>query len=99
MIEQYLLIRWADGRMGGVLPKDFADPDKAKNFEDARVVSWESGEVYEGPTTPEGMARKAEREVEARREARRERHAAREAERVGEVPVEREAEPVPGARE
>ncbi len=64
MEEKRLLVRWPNGAEGAVLPGDFADPKKADNFEGARVISYETGEPYDGPTTPEGMARKEEREAE-----------------------------------
>lgn len=84
MAEKYLLIRWPDGREGAVLPADFADPKKAEAFEGARAVSYEDGSEWDGPTTADGMARRAEREVAARREARRERQEARQMEVVAE---------------
>lgn len=69
MEDKYLLIRWEDGRQGGVKPADFADPEKADNFKGARVISWEDGSEYDGPTTAEGAARRAEREAAAEDEA------------------------------
>lgn len=72
MADRYLLVRWPNGAEGAVLESDFGDPEKADNFEGARVFGCEDGSEYDGPTTPEGMARRAEREAEAEREERAE---------------------------
>lgn len=71
MIEQRVIVRWPNGAEGAVLPADFADEAKADNFKGARILRWESGESYDGPTTPEGAARKEEREEEAQAEPER----------------------------
>lgn len=73
MADRMVVIRFPDGREGAVLPEDFADEAKADNFEGARIVRWEDGTEYDGPTTPEGMARREEREAAAEDEPEPER--------------------------
>lgn len=63
--DRWLKVQWEDGRDGGVLESDFANPEKAEAFKGARVVSYEDGTEYDGPTTHEGMVRRAERERQA----------------------------------
>lgn len=70
MTEQYVVIRHSDGREGAVLPSNLANPDYAENFKGAHILRNEDGTDWDGPTTPDGMVRKAEREAEERSEER-----------------------------
>lgn len=73
-----VVIRYEDGREGAVLPERFGDPELADNFKGARILRYEDGTEWDGPTTPEGMARKEEREVAAEAEPERPVRRARE---------------------
>lgn len=78
MADRMVVIRYPDGREGAVLPEDFANPKLADNFKDAKILRFEDGSPWDGPTTPGGLARKEEREEAAEEEKPAPRRAARE---------------------
>lgn len=60
--NESLHVRWDDGQEGAVMSEDFGNPDLEDRFKDAKVLRFEDGREYDGPTTARGMAQKLERE-------------------------------------
>lgn len=60
--NESLHVRWPDGQEGAVLSEDFGNPDLEDRFDGAKVLRYEDGREYDGPTTARGMVQRLERE-------------------------------------